>query len=334
MGKNRIIRSLGRKLSALQTAPEGKPLPAPEILKPPALTPEEVKKYVQASPLDISSPMGAAGAWQHRREEFALQVLSASNEDEALAAAKVALSAVQQSVLSPQRDSLLVQQTRVLFACASSALPLLAAQGEPDVTCEIQTAPAPQGGMPGALFLLSAAATLLLLVLSCLKLSVLSTALCAVSLLCQLLSCAFHLYRRRRTPSPLPVRVRASARLDPRRALNAMDRLMEALDKRLEELDALYAQQSAPGSDAPDAVLLDLLSELLELESLEGGEDTGAAARRYLTQHGVRVVGYSEAARAAFDIQPARTGARTVRPALYEGDRLLRRGVAAVAKEA
>ncbi len=334
MGKNRILQALGRGLSALPSAPEGGPLPAPEILNSPALTPEEVKKYVMASPLDAASPMGAADAWQRRREEFALQVLSASGTDEALAAAQVALSAVQQAVLSSQQDSLLVQQTRVLFACARSALPLLGAQGEPAVTCEAQNAPASGGGMPEALLLLSTAATLVLLLLSCLKLSVLSTALCAISLLCQLLFCALHFFRRRRTPPPVPARVRAISRIDPRRALDAMDRLMEALDKRLEELDALYAQQSAPGSDAPDALLLDLLGELLELESLEGGADTGAAARRYLTQHGVRVVAYSEATRAAFDIQPARTGARTVRPALFEGDRLLRRGVAAVAKGA
>ena len=328
MAKNLILRAIQTGLRAL--APEDGQAPAPEIIATAPLTAAEMKKRLRETPPLAAASMGAAAAWAAQRESFALEILSAPDEQRVLAAAQLALSSVQQSVLAGQDDRVLIQHIRVLFSCVKSALGLLAAQGEPAVRVEAR--PSPRSGMPGALLLLSLVSTSILLVLSCLRLGVLSTALCAVSLLSALLFAALNLREQRRATHRLPLRVRADARLDPCRVVTAMDRLMEAVDKRLEELVLLCTQQEAPRSDAPDAVLLDLLSELLELEALSGGQDTGAAARRYLTQHGVRVVPYSEETRAAFDVHPARAGARTIRPALYEGDRLLRRGVAAVAE--
>ena len=331
MAKKLIARALQTGLRAL--TPQGGQALAPQIMTTPPLTTAELKKRLREAPPLVASSMGAAAAWGAQREAFALEILSAPDEQRVLAAAQLALSSVLQSVIATQEDRTLIQHIRVLFACVKSALGFLTVQAEPGVRVEAQ-AQAAANGMPGALLAISLVSTLVLLVVSCLKLSVLGTALSALSLLSMLLFATASLRERRQALSRLPTRITPEARLDPLRVVTAMDRLMEAVDKRLEELAVLCTQQDDPRSEAPDAVLLDLLSELLELESLSGGQDTGAAARRYLTQHGVRVVPYCEEVRAAFDVQPARAGARTIRPALYEGDRLLRRGVAAVCKAA
>lgn len=54
-------------------------------------------------------------------------------------------------------------------------------------------------------------------------------------------------------------------------------------------------------------------------------------AEQYLHMMGVEAVEYDENHAAAFDVLPTLSGSRTVRPALLQDGRVLRRGVAAVA---
>ena len=204
MAKKLIARALQTGLRAL--TPQGGQALAPQIMTTPPLTAAELKKRLREAPPLVASSMGAAAAWGAQREAFALEILSAPDEQRVLAAAQLALSSVLQSVIATQEDRTLIQHIRVLFACVKSALGFLTVQAEPGVRVEAQ-AQAAANGMPGALLAISLVSTLVLLVVSCLKLSVLGTALSALSLLSMLLFAAASLRERRQALSRLATRI-------------------------------------------------------------------------------------------------------------------------------
>ena len=89
-------------------------------------------------------------------------------------------------------------------------------------------------------------------------------------------------------------------------------------------------------SGTADDAMLDLLVALMEAKA--SGRDEMAMrslslAEEYLHMLGVEIVPYGAEHAAMFDMLPTLSGERTVRPALVREGKVLRRGVAAVAKE-
>ena len=99
---------------------------------------------------------------------------------------------------------------------------------------------------------------------------------------------------------------------------------------------ALIEQDIAPArlSGTADVAMLDLLSAMMEARA-SGRQDLALRsldqAEQYLRMLGVQSVFYDAEHAALFDVLPARSGERTVRPALVRDGELVRRGVAAVA---
>ena len=99
---------------------------------------------------------------------------------------------------------------------------------------------------------------------------------------------------------------------------------------------ALIEQDNAPTrlSGTADEAMLDLLSAMMEARA-SGRQDLALRsldqAEQYLRMLGVQSVFYDAEHAALFDVLPARSGERTVRPALVRDGELVRRGVAAVA---
>lgn len=105
---------------------------------------------------------------------------------------------------------------------------------------------------------------------------------------------------------------------------------MCAADLALLEEDRGVARLSGTADDA----MLELLSAMMEARA-SGRQDLALRsldqAEQYLRMLGVESVFYDPKHAALFDVLPARSGARTVRPALVRDGELVRRGVAAVA---
>lgn len=105
---------------------------------------------------------------------------------------------------------------------------------------------------------------------------------------------------------------------------------MCAADLALLEEDRGVARLSGTADDA----MLELLSAMMEARA-SGRQDLALRsldqAEQYLRMLGVESVFYDPQHAALFDVLPARSGARTVRPALVRDGELVRRGVAAVA---
>lgn len=103
-----------------------------------------------------------------------------------------------------------------------------------------------------------------------------------------------------------------------------------AADLALLEEDCGVTRLSGTADDA----MLELLSAMMEARA-SGRQDLALRsldqAEQYLRMLGVESVFYDPAHAALFDVLPARSGARTVRPALVRDGELVRRGVAAVA---
>ena len=99
---------------------------------------------------------------------------------------------------------------------------------------------------------------------------------------------------------------------------------------------ALIEQDNGPArlSGTADEAMLDLLSAMMEARA-SGRQDLALRsldqAEQYLRMLGVQSVFYDAEHAALFDVLPARSGERTVRPALVRDGELVRRGVAAVA---
>ena len=99
---------------------------------------------------------------------------------------------------------------------------------------------------------------------------------------------------------------------------------------------ALIEKDNGPArlSGTADEAMLDLLSAMMEARA-SGRQDLALRsldqAEQYLRMLGVQSVFYDAEHAALFDVLPARSGERTVRPALVRDGELVRRGVAAVA---
>ena len=130
-------------------------------------------------------------------------------------------------------------------------------------------------------------------------------------------------------------RAQAETAIDAADMVREVGEICQAADLCAADL-ALIEQDNAPSrlSGTADEAMLDLLSAMMEARA-SGRQDLALRsldqAEQYLRMLGVQSVFYDAEHAALFDVLPARSGERTVRPALVRDGELVRRGVAAVA---
>lgn len=127
----------------------------------------------------------------------------------------------------------------------------------------------------------------------------------------------------------------ASVRLDADSMVREVGEICQAADMCAADLALLEEDRGVTRlSGTADDAMLELLSAMMEARA-SGRQDLALRsldqAEQYLRMLGVESVFYDPAHAALFDVLPARSGARTVRPALVRDGELVRRGVAAVA---
>ena len=135
-------------------------------------------------------------------------------------------------------------------------------------------------------------------------------------------------------------RAQAETVIDAADMVREVGEICQAADLCAADL-ALIEQDNAPVrlSGTADEAMLDLLSAMMGAPApgrpLSPGQDLALRsldqAEQYLRMLGVQSVFYDAEHAALFDVLPARSGERTVRPALVRDGELVRRGVAAVA---
>lgn len=127
----------------------------------------------------------------------------------------------------------------------------------------------------------------------------------------------------------------AFVRLDADSMVREVGEICQAADMCAADLALLEEDRGVTRlSGTADDAMLELLSAMMEARA-SGRQDLALRsldqAEQYLRMLGVESVFYDPAHAALFDVLPARSGARTVRPALVRDGELVRRGVAAVA---
>lgn len=136
---------------------------------------------------------------------------------------------------------------------------------------------------------------------------------------------------RARRVSAAPPEVTGCPQADPAALARRMEQLLDEIDARL-EADSL-AQAVDEADEIPDG-LLEAAQMLMEADLTRDGAFALRALPGLLTalkRKGISAVMYSAENARYFDLLPAASGERTVRPALLQNGRLIARGQAAVA---
>lgn len=120
---------------------------------------------------------------------------------------------------------------------------------------------------------------------------------------------------------------------DSDRIVRTMFSVCEAIDIAVQDLAIIDSEQTVRKVSGQEEALLDFVSALLEAKESGRADlvaDSVAEAEQTLRRIGIQAVRYSPENTAMFDLLPTVGPSRTVRPALLNGDRIIRRGVAAV----
>ena len=125
---------------------------------------------------------------------------------------------------------------------------------------------------------------------------------------------------------------RVVSTLDPDELWHTLSRMTETMDRKLEDLAALPAENPSPDPSDKDKSPLDrdelaLISELLEALYSDNGEyalQKLARLRSYLRGKEIELAEFQSDTEAYFEVLPSKRSAATLRPALlYHGDLLL-----------
>lgn len=275
--------------------------------------------------------MNAATAFLNRQDQLLAQLHAAGSMDEAISACMLSLEQVACELAQDEQDELARQRQQAVLACVRRAPQLLGstlARSELMLAQDALKAETTQdklrkGTKIGGIFLLSALAVVEL---------VDGNTLYA---LLQLLGAHLLLLSEKKNPQDAAMlEARGVPYADADALVRSLRELCQAVDICVSDLillekDAGIARLSGTADDA----MLDLLTALMEAKA--SGRDELAMrslsqAEQYLHMLGVNVIPYSEDHAQLFDILPTMGTARTIRPALMQDGKILRRGVAAL----
>lgn len=276
--------------------------------------------------------MNAASAFSHREEQLLAQLQDAKTIDQTISTCMLSLEQVACELAQDEQDELARQRQQAVLACVRRAPQLLrAAMARGELVLAAKDAPKAEtsadklrrGAKMAGVFLLGALAVVELVDGS------------ALYALLQLLGANLLIFSEKKAPAePASLEARGIAYADADALVRTLRELCQAVDicvsdLQLLEKDAGLSRLSGTADDA----MLDLLVSLMEAKS-SGRDDLAmrslSQAEQYLHMLGVEIIPYSEDHAQLFDILPTMGTARTIRPALMQDGKLLRRGVAAL----
>ena len=122
-------------------------------------------------------------------------------------------------------------------------------------------------------------------------------------------------------------------RFEPEPIIRSMLSMCDAIDIAVQDLAIIDTEQTVRKMSGQEEALLDFVSALLEAKESGRADlvaESAAEAEQTLRRIGIQAIRYSPENGSMFDLLPTLGESRTVRPALVSGDRIVRRGVAAV----
>lgn len=276
--------------------------------------------------------MNAVTALANREEQLLAQLQETQNIDQAISACTMALEQVACALAQDEQDEFARQRQQAVLAAARRAPQLLhAAQARGELLLAPPQAAAQKEAAPDKLRRLAKPAGVFLL--GALAVYELIDGQTLFALL-QLLGANLLLFSSAKKEPAAQMQARGIPYADADALLRALRELCQAVDictsdLMLLEKDAGRAQLSGTADEA----MLDLLGALMEAKA--SGRDELAMrslnqAQQYLHMLGVEILPYDPAHAQYFDILPTMGEARTIRPAMMQDGRLLRRGVAAL----
>lgn len=278
--------------------------------------------------------MNAAAAFSHREAELLEQLAGAQEIEQAIAACSMALEQTACELAQDEQDEHARQRQQAVMALARRAPQLLraaSARGELVVSGE-QAAPAQsrqeklrRGARAAGAFLLAALAVYELIDGH------------AMFAALQLAGGALLLAAGKSEQAAVPCQARGIPCVDADAAVRMLRGLCQAADVCVSDLalldkDAGLARLTGTADDA----MLDLLTALMEAKASGRSELAMrglSQAEQYLHALGIELIAYDAAHAQLFDVLPTMGEARTIRPAMVQDGRVLRRGVAALKTE-
>ena len=280
--------------------------------------------------------MNAAAAFSHREEELRLQLEGAQEIGEAIAACTMALEQTACELAQDEQDEHARQRQQAVMALARRAPQLLraaAARGEL-VIPDGQNARKPEGKEARLRRGAKAGGAFLLFALAVYELIDGQT----LYALLQLLGANLLIFGgKQERAQAAACQARGVACVDAQTAVCMLRELCQAADICVSDLmllekDAGLARLSGTADDA----MLDLLTALMEAKASGRGELALRSlnqAEQYLHMLGVELIAYDAAHAQLFDVLPTMGETRTIRPAMVQDGKTLRRGVAAIPME-
>ena len=278
--------------------------------------------------------MNAAAAFSHREAELLEQLAGAQEIEQAIAACSMALEQTACELAQDEQDEHARQRQQAVMALARRAPQLLraaSARGELVVSGE-QAAPAQsrqeklrRGARAAGAFLLAALAVYELIGGH------------AMFAALQLSGGALLLAASKSEQAAVPCQARGIPCVDADAAVRMLRGLCQAADVCVSDLalldkDAGMARLTGTADDA----MLDLLTALMEAKASGRSElamRSLSQAEQYLHALGIELIAYDAAHAQLFDVLPTMGEARTIRPAMVQDGKVLRRGVAALKTE-
>ena len=271
--------------------------------------------------------MNAVAAFENRKDTLRAQLEESENMPQAISAATMTLEQIACDLAQDEQDDFARQRQQAVMALAKRLpLGLRASRAKAQIVLE-ETQEQPSRVRRGAV----GAGAVMLAVYEAVNGKMNFALLQALGALLMLFGANGALTATtRQTP-----RAQAETAIDAADMVREVGEICQAADLCAADL-ALIEQDNAPArlSGTADEAMLDLLSAMMEARA-SGRQDLALRsldqAEQYLRMLGVQSVFYDAEHAALFDVLPARSGERTVRPALVRDGELVRRGVAAVA---
>ena len=280
--------------------------------------------------------MNAVTAFEHRRQQLREQLEAAQDMQQAVLACTMALEQTACELAQDEQDEAARQRQQAVMAIVRRVPGLLQAgraKGELVLAQEEKAEPENDRFGRGV----QMAGVLMLCALAVYEYACGRAAVALLQALGALLFTAGFIRMRPAQQEEKSPTARGIAYADAQEVTAQLARLCEAADICAQDLAVI---ENANGrvrlSGTADDAMLDLLVALMEAKA--SGREAMAMrslslAEEYLHMLGVEIIAYSEKDAALFDMLPTMGQARTIRPALVQEGRLLRRGVAAVAAE-
>ena len=279
--------------------------------------------------------MNAAAAFSHREAELLEQLAGAQEIDQAIAACSMALEQTACELAQDEQDEHARQRQQAVMALARHAPQLLraaAARGELVIPDQQPAAPAQsrqdrlrRGARAAGAFLLAALAVYELIGGH------------AMFAALQLAGGALLLAAGKGEQAAVPCQARGIPCVDAEAAVRMLRGLCQSADICVSDLALLEKDAGmACLTGTADDAMLDLLTALMEAKASGRNElamRSLSQAEQYLHALGIELIAYDAAHAQLFDVLPTMGEARTIRPAMVQDGKALRRGVAALAAE-